>query len=273
MRVRERFKREVQWFLSRRGGRESLLTYEAYAKALTFLWRSLFPERGEGIRLRDVLHRGDVCLDIGANVGAYTVMFSRLVGREGRVYAFEPVSETFSVLTRVVRLLRLGNVVCYRCALDERAGEITMSVPVLWEREGVRLLDAPSAHVAMKEEATESVPAFRLDDFLEEWSSRRVAFVKCDVEGAELRVFRGGVAFLAKHRPTILCEVASRLTRRLGYEPEDVFAFFADQRYCSLATPGSDYWLVPVEKWEAFSKAMRKGSGTRIGFPSGLTKA
>lgn len=273
MRLSGRLKREVRWFLARRGGRESLLTYEAYANALTFLWRSLLPEGREGVRLRDVLHRGDVCLDIGANVGAYTVRLSRLVGREGRVYAFEPVSETFSVLNRVVRLLRLGNVVCRRCAFDERAGEVEMRVPVLWERGGVQLLDAPSAHFAREGEATELVPTLRLDDLIEEWGSRRVVFVKCDVEGAELRVFRGGLVFLARHRPTILCEVAPRLTRRLGYEPEEVFAFFAEQGYRSLATQGRDYWFVPIERWEAFLKASRKGSGMRIGFPSALTKA
>jgi len=264
MRLSGRVKRGIRLAIARRWGETSLVVYDAHAYALTALRRALLPNPRDANRrlLRHFVHRGDVCLDIGANVGEYTVTLARLVGRGGRVYAFEPVSRTFDVLTRLVALFRLHNVTLRRCALDSRNGEGIICLPEMVRAGDVRLFDAPSAYLTddiAGDRQTERVPTVRLDDLHEEWGERRVAFVKCDVEGGELRVFQGGTEFLAHHRPVILCEVAARLTRRFAHEPEEVFAFFHEQRYLPFVARGrglspnfdqnvpGDYWFLPAE--------------------------
>jgi FkbM family methyltransferase len=258
-------KQGIRLFIARQWGADGLAAYDAFVYACTFRLRTLLPDASDANRstLLRLIHRGDVCLDIGANVGWYTVILSRLVGRTGRVYAFEPVCGTFNVLNRVIRRLRLRNVVARRCAFDVQASEVTMRVPVVVEARRARLLDTPSAHFSddtARAGLTERVPTTRLDDFDAALGDVRVTFVKCDVEGAELRVFQGGTAFLARHRPLVLCEVAARLTRRFDHDPERVFAFFSEQGYRPFVArrsglvgdfdpdvPG-DYWFLPTER-------------------------
>jgi FkbM family methyltransferase len=204
------------------------------------------------------VRQGDVCVDAGANVGRYTVALSRLVGRSGAVLAFEPGSYAFQVLSLVVRFLRLRNVVPHRVALGERPGDVALAVPRL---DGSPLADTESAHVMDTAEEGVSVETVRcvpLDDFAADLSGRRVTFVKCDVEGAELFVLRGALCVLREHRPVVLCEVAERLTARYGHRPSDVFDALAAQGYDrfvlrqgrldaagSGGPDGGNYWFLP----------------------------
>src|SRR5438034_5802906 len=79
--------------------------------------------------LNRFINPGDAVLDIGANVGLYTVKLSKLVGPVGAVHAFEPVPETFDILQHVTRTLGLKNVVLHNCALADRVGHLKVIVP------------------------------------------------------------------------------------------------------------------------------------------------
>ena len=74
------------------------------------------------------LRPGDVFLDVGANVGLYTIAAARIVGNAGRVHAFEPCSQTFSRLEENVLLNGFGNVSCHRLALSDSNAEAQLEI-------------------------------------------------------------------------------------------------------------------------------------------------
>lgn len=137
--------------------------------------------------------------DIGANVGTYTAFLSRHLGAHGRVVAFEPVADTFSVLFKTISRLPLKNVEAHRIAIGAAAGSLQMTVPS-------GLTGYYFATVGEGQGRKESVQAYSLDGFCSAFCALP-DFIKCDVEGYELNVLRGAVEVL-KHRPAWLMEVS-----------------------------------------------------------------
>src|SRR4030095_11405574 len=78
--------------------------------------------------LKRLLRPGDVFVDIGANIGLFTILAGRYVGAEGAVYAFEPCAKTYERLLANVELNRLTNVSCYQAALSNHTGCENMAV-------------------------------------------------------------------------------------------------------------------------------------------------
>jgi FkbM family methyltransferase len=161
---------------------------------------------------------GDFVLDIGANVGQYTQLFSERVGTGGRVFAFEPIVENYEVLERVARKTCLPNVELFRAAVGPTDGRIDLVVPEASGFDGFYL-----AHVAGTNDlgARQNVRMVSLDSLFREGTLRRVDLVKCDVEGAELSVLRGARQLVAAQRPGWLIEIGLR-------ESAEVFGFFQD---------------------------------------------
>jgi hypothetical protein len=75
------------------------------------------------------------------------------------------------------------------------------------------------------------VPMTTLDTFVVEQSLERIDFIKCDVEGAELLVFRGAEKTLTRFHPPILLEIEARHTERFGYRPDDLDEFLRSFGY------------------------------------------
>jgi FkbM family methyltransferase len=127
-----------------------------------------------------VVRRGDVVVDVGANVGFQTRLFAELVGPDGRVYAFEPDGTNFRRLSAVIRGLRQVEIT--HAALSDAPGTLTLYPS---PRLGVDHRTYPVAERV----GAERVPAVTLDGTLA--PGTRVRLVKVDVQGDELRVLRG----------------------------------------------------------------------------------
>ena len=158
-----------------------------------------------------------VALDIGANIGIMTALMSQRVS-SGRVHAFEPIPENFSALTRIVRRMRLDNVVLHNVALGQEAGELRMVMP---EEHNVRMQGLSHAvdpdGPVVEDGVLYTVPVRRLDDeaFLH---GVHVDAIKIDVENFEERVFRGGTALLERCRPLVYAELWDNDVRRGCFE-------------------------------------------------------
>jgi FkbM family methyltransferase len=183
----------------------------------------------EASLLPSLLRAGDFVADFGANFGYYTKQLSSLVGVQGRVYAFEPLSENFEILQTVVHRGQLSNVVCFRAALGAEAGLRELVVPDMKGFAGTYW-----AHLAQPGDQgfREYVAVLPLDDLWRRETIPRLDFVKCDVEGAELEVLKGGLQLLRTGRPVWLLEVSRRtcdqvfgLFHGLGYR-----SFVFDER-------------------------------------------
>jgi FkbM family methyltransferase len=171
--------------------------------------------------LPSLISPGDWVIDVGANIGQYTKQFSELVGEGGRVIAFEPVPETFSILSANVKLLTFQNVTLINMAVSNKTDLATMTVPIF--DYGLKNFYEARLQNDANTEASDKlwVMTICLDDL---HLNHRVALVKIDVEDHEQFVLLGMRELLCRDHPTLiletgLAEIDADL-RGIGYLPK-----------------------------------------------------
>ena len=189
-------------------------------------WESSPREVGEQAAMRKVVRAGDVVFDIGANVGLHTVLLSSIAGPEGRVFAFEPNEELLPALRLTVG--GLGNTKLFSYALSNESSTAELFVPL--DHSMASLSDWTRGRV--EDEARKMTCELRrMDDLVESGAVPRPDFIKCDVEGAELTVFRGGARTLdCEDAPVILFEANVHTTRGFGLPLSAAKDFLASLR-------------------------------------------
>jgi FkbM family methyltransferase len=160
-------------------------------------------------------------VDVGANLGYYALLASRLVGPSGRVVALEPNSENCRLLLSSLRLNKTTNVELLPVAADATPGWAYYSTHVGSNGgliDGADLLSHPGT----------IVPTFRLDDLVD----GPVGFLKMDVEGAEGRVVRGATRIIERDRPVVTTELKDEMLRRVsGTTVADYLGYFEKLGY------------------------------------------
>jgi FkbM family methyltransferase len=198
------------------------------AKVLLNLRRLPRPSTFEEQVYREVVREGDVCFDIGANVGWIALFLARTAGPAGKVIAFEPVWPTY--MTMCTNIQNTINV---------KAPIFTMPFG-LAETEKTAVVHVPDgrfefASLAQPDELAQVFPEMKiaryecrfmsLDGFLRSNDGLVADFWKIDVEGAELFVLHGAAQhFAAGHRPLIVAEAYAPWEERSGYGPWEFFA-------------------------------------------------
>jgi FkbM family methyltransferase len=150
-----------------------------------------------------MVRRGDVFYDIGANVGFFSLIAARLVACGGAVYAFEPLSENAASLRSNAVLNRFENITVLELAAGETSGDAEL---LLTEWDGGSALSA-SAVAVSDPIARRNVKVVAIDDLVDEGQCRPPGFVKIDVEGVELKVMEGMKRTIRKWKPIVLYEI------------------------------------------------------------------
>src|SRR5882762_560579 len=153
--------------------------------------------------IRRLVNAGDCCIDVGANLGYYTISLANWVGFSGLVVAFELFPGNFAILEKNVHLNQLQNVILEPSALSDCNGSLQLIYGV-----EEQFSATPSVAGYAVEGGRESirVPTRRLDDYIAGFG-RVPDFIKIDVEGAELAVLEGARRTLAEVRPILLVEI------------------------------------------------------------------
>lgn len=143
---------------------------------------------------------GDCVLDIGANVGDWTLQIALRVGRQGRVIAFEPVPYLAETIAKTARINRHDWVEVCQLALSSTDGTAEFSVE-RGNSGGSRLgrMNGDFSHITVKTARLDSILSMRSD-------IERIDFVKIDVEGFEDQVLQGARETLSRYRPSLLIE-------------------------------------------------------------------
>lgn len=158
--------------------------------------------------LKCLIRPGDIVVDLGANTGEYTFILANLTGDRGKVYAVEPVPETFQILSGVVRKLGLGNVELFNCAVSDMDGSVRMEIPLhQYGGENFYMARIVSKQSSPNSSASFEVSCRSLDSLLLNRFMETVSFVKCDVEGHELAVLKGASQFFEQVKPAMMIEV------------------------------------------------------------------
>jgi FkbM family methyltransferase len=156
---------------------------------------------------RQFCHPGMTVVDVGANVGLYTMLASGLVGSSGRVVAVEPSSENCRLILLSVDANHLANVELFPVALDRERGWSNLSAH--FGSNGGLVADDPAS---LASGWSEIVPTFPLDDLVQ----GQVHFLKIDVEGAEGRVVAGAQGILETSRPVVATELSLEMLPRVS---------------------------------------------------------
>ncbi len=126
----------------------------------------------DGYLLNNPVKEGDVVIDLGAWCGLTVYVFSKLVGKTGKVYAFEPDSENYEILLKNIKLHNLDNVIPLKKGV--------------YSFNGVASFMNSNVKSAINNNGNETIEVVRLDDFIK--SIGKVDLVKADIEGAEIAV-------------------------------------------------------------------------------------
>jgi FkbM family methyltransferase len=158
-------------------------------------------ERTERDFLNAFLKPGDVFVDVGANIGIFSLIAARRVGKKGRVYAFEPTPETFSRLQDNVKLNRFLNIQCFEQALSDEAGAFRFFI----SEDGFDAWNSLAQPTRGKPIGTIVTKSDTLDHFVRERNlAGKLAMIKIDVEGWEARVLVGGHETLSRDDAPLL---------------------------------------------------------------------
>lgn len=150
------------------------------------------------------LKPGDKAMDIGANVGIFSVVMGATVESEGQIFAFEPMATNVMRLEKNLRKNALDNVQIFPVALGASDGQMSLRIATDPAYSSLHVVQG-----GFGSGTDVSIEVRTLDGIWEELGSPEIAFVKIDVEGAEMDVLRGASSFLATCRPTLLVEANS----------------------------------------------------------------
>jgi FkbM family methyltransferase len=168
-------------------------------------------EKGTTKLFRDLIKEGMVILDIGANVGYYSLISAQLVGKKGVVFAFEPAPDNFAFLTKNIEVNGFSNIIPVPKAVSNKAGR------------GVLFLsDNPAFHSMYGHHERDSieVEVTGIDEFMKN-INRPVDLVKMDVESSEMMVLEGMLETI-RENPTlkIITEFYPNALQESGFPPE-----------------------------------------------------
>ena len=149
-------------------------TFEAYIMSPN--WEGLTTQI-----FNKVVKEGDTVLDLGANLGYFTLLASRLVGKRGRVYSFEPEPRNYNLLLKNIELNGYSNIIAMRKAISDTSGTVRLFL----DKEDSGAHTIRNTHDNKEFIEVESVA---LDDFFSN-QQQPIDVIKMDIEGAEVAAF------------------------------------------------------------------------------------
>ena len=169
-----------------------------------------------------ILHNPQIIIDIGANYGPYSFFFSKLYPK-ARIFAFEPATSSYDILNKIIRRFDLDNVIPVKKGLGEKEEEKEIIAPLHYT---ILAYISDKKIKKNKEDNSEEVKVTTLDSFIKRNKIQKIDFIKCDVEGFELSVFRGAKKTLKKFKPMVFVEIEERHTQKYDTNPDKVIKFF-----------------------------------------------
>ncbi len=192
----------------------------------------------EGIDfMRQSIHQGSVCYDVGANLGVYVIQFSSMVGPTGKVVAFEPNPHALRMLRHHVAINNLSNVRIVAAAAAEAPGTADFYA-ANWN--GMGRLGA--ANSGLKETERFTVPVTTVDEQVAQ-SGLVPDFSLIGVEGFEIAMLEGAKDSILRHRPTVVVEMHPMS----GLPPAQTGS--APNRYCATSACGLSRFCLGEIPW------------------------
>jgi FkbM family methyltransferase len=170
--------------------------------------------------LREALHSGDTFLDIGVNIGFYSMLALDQIGPTGEVHAFEIDERPLHCLWKTISREGLRNLHLHETAVGDCDGEV-----------GLNMHEDSGNSSVIKSGGARQVKMTTLDTWWRGARVKNIQAMKLDIEGAEMLALQGAKELLSTERPVIVCEADPELQKRFGYGPKQLLDQFAALRY------------------------------------------
>ena len=175
--------------------------------------------------VKNEIKPGDIVIDVGANIGYYTLIFAQLVGNTGKVIAFEPETKNFEILKKNIAINNLSNVILEKKIVSNAKGKTKL---FLANSGIVGHHTNPTIHNTNYIE----VDSITLDDYLHENNlSEKINFLKIDVEGAEIKVLDGAKTILKNQDLKIFTEFNRKVIEKLDMDPKNFLSILTDNGF------------------------------------------
>jgi len=177
--------------------------------------------------VKSVLKPGDYVLDVGANIGYYTLLFAKIVGNAGKVFGFEPEPLNFNILKKNISINNYHNVVLEKTACSNKKGKTNLFLSY----------EGAQTHRIFRSKRVSknfiSVDVISLDDYFKNQTiMKKISFVKIDVEGAEYDVLMGMKSIIEENKKLhILLEFYPSNIKESGSDPKALLNFLRDSGF------------------------------------------
>lgn len=164
--------------------------------------------------IMECVKENDVILDIGANVGLYTILFNKY--KNCTTYSFEPIKYTFNLLNKNLKINDI-NAKIYNIGLSNKNKVETFYF-------NTNEIAASSMRDLREDNSVKIVKCDieKMDNFIEKEKILNIDFIKIDIEGAELFALQGGIKSINKYKPIIFCEMLRKWAKKFDYHPNDI---------------------------------------------------
>lgn len=169
---------------------------------------------------------GMVVIDIGAHLGVIAMSISHSLNNAGKIYAFEPTPNTFSLLCRIVKLNKCSTIIPINKAVSDRNETLSFYIDN-------NLGSNANSLVSKNERNRQSidVETITIDQFVTENKINKIDFLKIDAEGSELSVLKGAIKTLKNHKPLAILAIHPRLISNNGDNIKDIYLLLKSLNY------------------------------------------
>jgi len=193
---------------------------------------------------RERLEAGMVFVDVGANIGLYSMLAAQAVGKNGKVFSFEPNSENCRLIMLSAHRNEYENVMVFPFALSNQVGHALFSSHI-GSNGGI----IPDTQDSLLNPSCFVVPVARLEDMITD----KVDVIKMDVEGAEGLVIQGARHLIERDRPIVTSEFSLEMLPRVSkISGKDYLHYFVKNHYAIYLIDQNRQELVSIDDVDTF---------------------
>jgi FkbM family methyltransferase len=210
----------------------NLFIYGKYEENETLLWEKL-------------VKKSSVILDIGANVGYFSLLASK-INPKSSIFSFEPIKHTFDRLSYNVKQNNFQNIKLFNCAISDENRILSINVgnENNWGMSSVNNHEFTSGKI-------ENINAISIDNFVKEEKIQRVDLIKLDIEGAEYMALEGMKNTLDNYSPDILIEILDEHLLKQNKSSEMIYNLLFSKGYVAFSIENNGVLkrlLTPISK-------------------------
>ncbi len=181
--------------------------------------------------INTLLSKGSVFIDVGANMGYFSLLASSVVDKFGHIIAIEPSSRDYARLVDNVKINNLTNIIStYHIAISDVSGSAKLAV-ACEERSALNTLGSEFSFKGVDKLEIENVRVLSIDELVSDTKLTRVDVLKLDIEGSELKALQGARNVIEKFRPAIMLGVNENSLKACGTDHKEIQQILKEMRY------------------------------------------